>query len=117
MLAIYAPGPFRRVANLNGIWIECIILYELPSEAKNKWLTEEKNIFFDIKNTYLPTYYCPQNKTGAFVESMILAEIPILWNTFNLSIVLLLSYCILNVLWGQPIKLVQVVSTSELHEN
>ena len=34
MLAIYAPGPFRRVANLNGIWIECIILYELPFEAK-----------------------------------------------------------------------------------
>ena len=42
MLAIYAPGPFRRVANLNGIWIECIILYELPSEAKNMvmWVVE-----------------------------------------------------------------------------
>ena len=60
MLAIYAPGPFRRVANLNGIWIECIILYELPSEAKNKWLTEEKNIFFDIKNTYLLTPLPPK---------------------------------------------------------
>ena len=55
MLAIYAPGPFRRVANLNGIWIECIILYELPSEAKNKWLTEEKN-----KNTYLLTPLSPK---------------------------------------------------------
>ena len=47
--------------------------------------------FFYIKNTYLLTYllHCPQNKTGAFVESMILAEIPILWHTFNLSIALL----------------------------
>ena len=59
MLAIYAPGPFRRVANLNGIWIECIILYELPSEAKNKWLTEEKTIFY-IKNTYLLTPLPPK---------------------------------------------------------
>ena len=90
MLAIYAPGPFRRVANLNGIWIECIILYELPSEAKkNDW--QERRTFF-LYQKYLPTTYllhCPQNKTGAFVESMILAEIPILWHTFNLSIALL----------------------------
>ena len=34
----------------------------------------------------------------------------------TLHCVLLCMYCVLNILWGQPIKLIQDVSTSKFHE-
>ena len=38
-------------------------------------------------------------------------------NSDKFSLALLKSGCLLDVLWGQPINLVQVASTSELLEN
>ena len=58
-----------------------------------------------------------RRKCFQFVISILTSQIYFTWSLFSFSLRFEGTYYILDVLWGQPIKLIQVASDSELHEN
>ena len=102
---IFDSSPLLQFLKFNNFLWVCQFLdknlsnFVPPIWKLDNWYYHSQKQMIDRREEqkYLPTYStAPKTRPELFVESMILAEIPILWHTFNLSIVLLLSYCILS---------------------
>ena len=87
--------------------------YSLPSQGKHQSVIRKLislSLFCTISSNFTMFDFC---KNKACVKSGT-------HNRHNPNLVtskyILSTYLVLDVLWGQPIKLIQVVSTSEFHE-